>query len=53
MENGKLLKILGLTFTVLSAGIAVAAAIVDEKKLDLKVSEKVSEALENLSIEES
>ena len=52
MDNGKVLKIAGLVLTVLSAGISIAGSIVDDKKLDMKVADKVSEALKN-QVEES
>lgn len=47
--DGKALKIIGLALSVIGAGVGIAVSIIDEKKLDLKVSEKVSEALENLA----
>lgn len=45
MDKGDLFKIAGLILAVAGAGISVATSLLDEKKLDLKITEKVAEAL--------
>lgn len=42
------MKILGLVLPLASAGLSLAASWLDDKKLDEKVAEKVSEALKQV-----
>lgn len=43
--NPKVIKIASMTLSVVSAGVSLAMSVLDEKKLDAKVAEKVAEAL--------
>ena len=45
MQEDKLMKIGGIVLTLAGAGISVATSILEDKKLDAKVTEKVAEAL--------
>lgn len=53
MKNEKVLKIVGVAVTVAGAALSVASSLIDEKKLDGKVAEKVAEALAKTSNKES
>lgn len=45
MLNGKLIKILGITATIIGMGATFLTDWVNEKKMDEKIEEKVNEAL--------
>ena len=45
MINGKLIKILGITATVIGMGATLITDWVNEKKMDEKINEKINEAL--------
>ena len=45
MQKDKLIKIGGIVLTLAGAGISLATSILEDKKLDAKVAEKVAEAL--------
>ena len=45
MEQQKNIKIAGMALTLLGAGITLITNELDDRKLDLKVAEKVAEAL--------
>lgn len=56
MINGKLIKILGITATVVGMGATLITDWVNEKKMEEKIEEKINEALadyDNEVIEES
>ena len=43
--NQKVMKIAGIALSVVGAGVSLAMNVLDDKKLDAKVAEKVAEAL--------
>lgn len=43
--NSKVMKIAGIALTIVGAGVSLATNVLEEKKLDAKVTEKVAEAL--------
>ena len=43
--NQKVMKIAGIALTIVGAGVSLATNVLEEKKLDAKVAEKVAEAL--------
>ena len=45
MQKDKLIKIGGGILTLAGAGISLATSMLEDKKLDAKVTEKVAEAL--------
>lgn len=45
MQKDKLIKIGGVILTIAGAGISLATSMLEDKKLDAKVTEKVAEAL--------
>ena len=45
MQKDKLIKIGGIVLTLAGAGISLATSMLEYKKLDAKVTEKVAEAL--------
>ena len=45
MQKDKLIKIGGIVLTLAGAGISLATSMLEDKKLDAKVTEKVAEAL--------
>lgn len=45
MISGKLIKIIGLATTVVGAGITLLNDWVNDKKLDAKIAEKLTEGL--------
>ena len=45
MQKDKLIKIGGVILTLAGAGISLATSMLEDKKLDAKVTEKVAEAL--------
>lgn len=45
MQKDKLIKIGGVILTLAGAGISLATNMLEDKKLDAKVTEKVAEAL--------
>ena len=45
MQKDKLIKIGGVILTIAGAGISLATSMLQDKKLDAKVTEKVAEAL--------
>ena len=45
--NINALNIIKIAITVVSAGVGIATSIVSNKELDMKIAEKVSEALAN------
>ena len=47
MQKDKLIKIGGVILTIAGAGISLATSMLEDKKLDAKVTEKVAEALSN------
>lgn len=46
-------KIAGVALTLVGAGVSVASGMLEDKKLDNKVAEKVAEALTKSSNEEA
>lgn len=52
MLNGKLIKILGITATIIGMGATFLTDWVNEKKMDEKIEEKVNEALAQKDEEE-
>lgn len=46
MLNQKVVKVIGLLTTVVGFGVSILSDWVDEKKMDNKIEEKVTEALE-------
>ena len=46
MLNQKVVKVIGLLTTVVGFGVSILSDWVDEKKMDNKINEKVTEALE-------
>jgi hypothetical protein len=47
MNNGKLIKVLGILATVIGMGATLVTDWVNEKKMDEKIDEKINEALAN------
>lgn len=47
MNNGKLIKTLGILATVIGMGATLVTDWVNEKKMDEKIDEKINEALAN------
>lgn len=47
MNNGKLIKILGIMATVIGMGATLITDWVNEKKMDEKIDDKINEALAN------
>lgn len=45
MQKDKLMKLGGIVLTLAGAGISLATSMLEDKKLDAKVTEKVAEAL--------
>ena len=45
MQKDKLIKLGGVILTIAGAGISLATSMLEDKKLDAKVTEKVAEAL--------
>ena len=45
MRKDKLIKIGGVILTIAGAGISLATSMLEDRKLDAKVTEKVAEAL--------
>ena len=45
MQKDKLIKIGGVILTIAGAGISLATSMLEDKKLDAKVTEKVADAL--------
>lgn len=45
MQKDKLIKIGGVILTIAGAGISLATSMLEDRKLDAKVTEKVAEAL--------
>ena len=45
MQKDKLIKIGGVILTLAGAGVSLATSMLEDKKLDAKVTEKVAEAL--------
>lgn len=45
MQKDKLIKIGGVVLTLAGAGISLATSMLEDRKLDAKVTEKVVEAL--------
>ena len=45
MQKDKLIKIGGIVLTLAGAGISLATNMLEDRKLDAKVAEKVAEAL--------
>ena len=45
MQKDKSIKIGGIVLTLAGAGVSLATSILEDKKLDAKVTEKVAEAL--------
>lgn len=45
MNNAKLIKVLGITATVIGMGATLITDWVNEKKMDEKIDEKINEAL--------
>lgn len=43
--NSKVIKILGVLIAIGSAGFSVASSFLEDKKLDMKINEKVAEAV--------
>lgn len=50
-DEAKVLKIAGISTTVLGMGIAIVDAFVEDRNLDSRVSEKVAEAMKNFKVE--
>lgn len=50
--SGKLIKVLGLTATVIGMGATLITDWVNERKMDEKIEEKVNEALSKVDEEE-
>ena len=46
-------KLAGIALTLIGAGVSVANGVLEDKKLDNKVTEKVAEALTKSSNEEA
>lgn len=53
MKKINVMKVLGFVVPLASAGLALVTNVLEEKKLDEKVAEKVSEALSNTVNKES
>ena len=47
MTNEKMIKILGITATVVGIGVTLLTDWVNEKKMDEKIIKKINEALAN------
>lgn len=45
--NGKIVKVLGITATIIGVGANLISEWVNEKKMDERIEEKVNEALAN------
>jgi len=54
MNNGKLMvKILGITATVMGIGASLLSDWLNDKKMDEKITEKITEALAKINEKES
>jgi len=53
MINGKMVKILGIVATVVGMGATLLTDWVNEKKMDEKISQKITEALAKINEKES
>lgn len=47
MNNGKVIKVLGILATAIGMGATLITDWVNEKKMDEKIDEKINEALAN------
>ena len=47
--NPKAIKIAGVVLSVAGVAVNIAAEAIADKKLDLKIEEKVAQAIENLN----
>lgn len=47
MKKPNLMKVAGIVLPIVGAGLSLATNWLDDKKLDEKITEKVSEALQN------
>ena len=47
MGNEKIVKIVGIALSVLGMGLNLASGILEDKKMDIKISREVSKHLRN------
>lgn len=47
MGNEQVIKVVGIALSVLGMGLNLASGILDDKKLDIKISKEVSKHLKN------
>lgn len=45
MGTEKIVKVAGFALTIAGVGISIATSILDDKKLDMKIAQKINEIL--------